>query len=132
MKRGRWIGLALWIGVAACEHKDAPATVAAAPAATVAATAADASVDGGAAVVSKPATARDAGAAGATDAAVATDARPRPRPEAERLQRALRGTRMPGLMPHGSLDRGTLIYRVPAQQNPPLTSSPTAPAGQKQ
>lgn len=130
MKRGRWIGLALWIGVAACEHKDAPATVAT-TATTVAATA-DASVDGGAAVVSKPATVRDAGAAGATDAAVATDARPQPRPAAERVQRALRGTRMPGLMPHGSLDRGTLIYRVPAQQNPPLMSSPTAPAGQKQ
>jgi hypothetical protein len=136
MKRSRWLGMALFIGVAACEHKDAPAAGVTAPAtsatATAAtATAADTSGDGGATVTSKPAAARDAGAAGATDAAVAADARMQLRPAAVRVQRALRGTRQPGLMPHGSLDRGTLIYRAPLSPPPLMSTPPTSPT-QKQ
>ena len=129
--------MALFIGVAACEHKDAPAAGVTAPATSATATAATATAadtrgDGGATIASKPAAAaRDAGAAGATDAAVAADARMQLRPAAVRVQRALRGTRQPGLMPHGSLDRGTLIYRAPLSPPPLMSTPPTSPT-QKQ
>jgi hypothetical protein len=141
------MALALWLGAAACGHKNSPASSgAAAHTADLSAANVDVAADGGAAAATKPPSA-PAAATHVADGGAATAGKkelpsvppvsPQMRQLQRNTQRALRGTRMPGLMPHGSLERGTLIYRSPAMPPPspaPMSSSPASPpsAPQKQ